>query len=314
MSTFTFHPSKWVPFTDEAAIERCRRITREQIDKHPNPDFKIRVVPDADVEFIWATDMFSRIKAAADAQRPLVMILPNPCPTYRHVARLINALRVDCTRLHLFAMDEYADQDGRIAPPSWEYGFTYAMRHYFRDRIDPALRPPESRVVGFTNENIGHYSKLIADAGGADICYSGPGWTGHLAFIEPDAPEFDAPLEEWKQMGARLVTLSPFTLAQNSLHGSFGMSGDLAAVPPRAATIRPADVIAVGSYLAGIVPLLGLALVDLGVIGRGRDHHARMGLHAALVGLFLIVGHVAMIFGMLDPTVLGAAAGGHSGH
>lgn len=76
----------------------------------------------------------------------------------------------------------------------------------------------------------------------------------------------------------------------------------------------PADVIAVGSYLAGIVPLLGLALVDLGLIGRGRDHHARMGLHAALVGLFLIVGHVAMIFGMLDPTVLGAAAGGHSGH
>ena len=57
----------------------------------------------------------------------------------------------------------------------------------------------------------------IADMGGADVCYSGPGWTGHLAFVEPDAPEFDAPLEEWKQMGPRVCTLSPFTLAQNSL-------------------------------------------------------------------------------------------------
>ncbi|MBP2311792.1 DUF6803 family protein [Azospirillum soli] len=32
-------------------------------------------------------------------------------------------------------------------------------------------------------------------------------------------------------------------------------------------------------------------------------------------GVFLIVAHVAMIFGMLDPTILsGAAAGGHSMH
>ena len=34
------------------------------------------------------------------------------------------------------------------------------------------------------------------------------------------------------------------SFAQNSLHGSFGMSGDLAAVPPKAATIGPAEVIA----------------------------------------------------------------------
>jgi glucosamine-6-phosphate deaminase len=244
MSEFSFCPSRWVPFSDVDVIERCRRISRSEIETHPNPDFRIRVVPDADVEFMWVTDMVKRIKEAADAGQRLVMILPNPCPTYRHVARLINALRIDCRRLHLFAMDEYADQDGRIAPETWEKGFTYAMKHHFLRQIDPELRPPEKQVIGFTDQNIGHYSQLIADAGGADICYSGPGWTGHLAFIEPDAPEFDAPLSEWRKMGARRVTLSPFTLAQNSLHGSFGLSGDLAAVPPRAATIGPADVIA----------------------------------------------------------------------
>jgi len=85
---------------------------------------------------------------------------------------------------------------------------------------------------------------MIADLGGADICYSGPGWTGHLAFIEPDAPEFAGDLEEWKQMGPRVCTLSPLTIAQNSMHGSFGASGDLCAVPPKAATIGPAEVIA----------------------------------------------------------------------
>ncbi len=243
MSEFTYEPSHHVPFRDKAAIARCRAITRQEIEKHPNPEFKIRVVPDADAEMLWVSDMFARLKHAAEAGQKIVMILPNPAPSYRHVARLINAARIDCRKLHVFAMDEYADQDGHIAPETWKHGFTYAMKNYLLNQIDPELRPAEKQFVGFTDANIKDYSKMIADHGGADICYSGPGWTGHLAFIEPDAPELDLPLEQWKKKGAGVVTLSPFTLAQNSLHGSFGCSGDLSAVPPKAATIGPADVI-----------------------------------------------------------------------
>ena len=141
-------------------------------------------------------------------------------------------------------MDEYADQDGNVAPESWELGFSHAMLKYFYYEIDEDLRPPREQFVCFCDIDIDDYSKKLADLGGADICYSGPGWTGHLAFIEPDAPELDAPLEEWKTFGAKIVTLSPFTIAQNSMHGCFGNSGDLCAVPPKAATIGPADVIA----------------------------------------------------------------------
>ena len=104
-------------------------------------------------------------------------------------------------------------------------------------------------MIGLTNETFKDYGKRITDLGGADICYAGPGWTGHLAFVEPDAPEVPQDLEEFKQMGPSIVTLSPFTLAQNSLHGSFGASGDIAAVPPKAATIGPADVIAARNRL-----------------------------------------------------------------
>jgi len=242
--TWSYCPSGHVPFRDVEVLERCRRIKRDQIEEHPNPEYRIKVVPDADVEWIWVTDMFRRIKSTAEAGEGVVMILPNPCPTYRHVARLVNTFRVDCSGLHAFAMDEYANEDGVIAPEDWAWGFKHAMLEHFYYRIDEDLRPPKEQFVAPTNENLDDYGKIIADAGGADVCYSGPGWTGHLAFIEPDAPEFDAPLEEWRKMGTRIVTLSPFTLAQNSLHGSFGMSGDIAAVPPKAATIGPADVIA----------------------------------------------------------------------
>ena len=65
-----------------------------------------------------------------------------------------------------------------------------------------------------------------------------------------------------------------------------------------------ADVVAVGFYLSGIVPLLGLALVDLGLIGKGRTEEGKLKLHATFVAIFLVVAHVAMIFGMLDPSLL----------
>jgi hypothetical protein len=67
----------------------------------------------------------------------------------------------------------------------------------------------------------------------------------------------------------------------------------------------PADVLAVGAYLAGVVPLAGIAALELGLLARGRDARTRLKVHATFVGVFLVVAHVAMIAGMLDPAVLG---------
>ena len=66
----------------------------------------------------------------------------------------------------------------------------------------------------------------------------------------------------------------------------------------------PADVIAVGFYLAGIIPFLGMALLELGVIAKNRDEMGKLKLHGILVGIFLVVAHVAMIFGMINPELL----------
>lgn len=243
MGSFSYSPSKWIPYRNKEVIERVRKIKREDISKHNNHDYKIRVVRDDEIEFIWVTDMFYRIKKASDEGRRLVLILPNPAHCYRKVAYLINKFRVDCKNLYTFNMDEYADEDGNIATETFPQGFMRALKNYFYYNINKELRPPENQIIGFTNKNLKDYGKMIEDLGGADACYSGPGWTGHLAFIEPDAPEFEGSLEEWKKMGSRIVTLSPFTIAQNSLHGSFGMSGDVAMVPPKAATIGPKEVI-----------------------------------------------------------------------
>jgi hypothetical protein len=64
-----------------------------------------------------------------------------------------------------------------------------------------------------------------------------------------------------------------------------------------------ADVIAVSFYLLGIIPLGGLALMGLGVIGKKGDEQASLKLHATFVAIFLVVAHVAMIFGMINPSI-----------
>lgn len=245
MNQFSYTPSKWVPFRDEKVLNKVRNIKRADIEKHPNPDFKIKVVKDSDIEFIWITDMFYRIKKSDEENKKVVMITPQPAPLYSKVAYLINKFKVNCRNLYTFNMDEYADQNGSIAPSTWPQGFMFAMLNNFYFQIDQNLRPPLDHLHGLSNENIKDYGKMISELGGADICYSGPGWTGHLAFIEPgiEGAEFEASLDDWKKMGPKVVALNPFTIAQNSLHGSFGLSGDLAAVPPKAATIGPAQVI-----------------------------------------------------------------------
>lgn len=65
------------------------------------------------------------------------------------------------------------------------------------------------------------------------------------------------------------------------------------------------DVIAVGFYLLGVVPLFGIALLEMGLIGKNKTAEEKLKLHATLVAVFLVTAHIAMIFGMLSPSVLG---------
>lgn len=239
---FSFHLASFIDFRDAAVCERVRQISREDITKHPNPDFKIRVIDDP-MEFYhaFALDIVTRIKNALDEGRRFVGIFPvGPMPQYGLAAAMINDLRIPLHHVHMFNMDEYADQDGNTAPSSWEGSFMRAMLDNFIGKIDPELRMPLSQIHIPTRENVNDYAKMIEDLGGADVCYGGIGWCGHIAFWESHlGHEFGDDIEAYKQAGPRLVELHPMTIMQNALH-SFG--GDWSWVPPKAYTIGPAQV------------------------------------------------------------------------
>ncbi len=255
-TTFDFKPADYVPFKDRELCEKLRKISGKDLEKHSNPDFNIKVMMNPHPVLI--ATLFSRIKEASEKGKKITLILGNPEPdTYIPLAQLINYFKVDCRNVHIFAMDEWADERGNIAPETYQAGFAHSMLKYLVYQIDEKLRMPLENVHYPTNKNIANYSDMITECGegGADICSSSPGWTGHMAFIDPvpdffpegfDAtgatPPTKAQLDEWLNMKARIVELHPLTVAQNSLHGVFGQSGYMADVPPKAATIGPVDV------------------------------------------------------------------------
>ena len=243
MSDFKYGLSPFIAFRDREACERVRAIPRDALAEHANPEFRIAVVDEAEDFYTrFAADFVGRVRRAADEDRDFVAILPvGPMPQYEIAARMINHERISLRRLHTFNMDEYANEDGVTAPPSWPGSFQRAMLDGFFALIDAELRPPEAQIHFPTTDAIGDYSARIEALGGADVCYGGIGWSGHIAFWEPQlGAEFEGDLEAWKAAGARLVELHPMTVMQNALH-SFG--SDWSWVPPKANTIGPREVL-----------------------------------------------------------------------
>lgn len=240
---FEYGLARFIDFRDADECDRVRRISRTELAEHPSPEFRIAITDDpADFYRSFAADLVDRIRAARDERRAFVAILPvGPVPQYELAARMINEERLPLDHVHTFNMDEYANEDGVTAPVSWEGSFQRAMQERFFALVDRELRPPESQIHFPTTQAIGDYSARLEDLGGADVCYGGIGWCGHIAFWESHlGHEFAGDLDAYKQAGARLVELHPMTIMQNALH-SFG--GDWSWVPPKANTIGPREIL-----------------------------------------------------------------------
>ncbi|HZZ93318.1 MAG TPA: DUF6803 family protein [Usitatibacter sp.] len=70
------------------------------------------------------------------------------------------------------------------------------------------------------------------------------------------------------------------------------------------------DVVAVAAYLLAGLPLVWVGALELRMVMRERSTLEKLKAHAVAIALFLVLAHVAMVFGMLDPTLGGRAAAG----
>ena len=242
---FKFKCADFYPFKNTADIARVRKIGYNEIaamnGKHPtSKSMSVNIIKNDQFEMIMLTDMLRRIIDSDRLDQKVVMIMCNPNPTYRKLAYMLRELKVNCRNVKFYMMDEWADEDGNIAPLTYKAGFGYAFQEYMLKNIKD-LGFQEKNFIYHSKENTPVFSKMLEDDGEADSVYSGPGWPGHLAFIDPVEDWYKPTMEEYLQQGAKVASLHPLTIAQNSLHGGFGRSGDISKVPPKGAMMGPRD-------------------------------------------------------------------------
>lgn len=69
------------------------------------------------------------------------------------------------------------------------------------------------------------------------------------------------------------------------------------------------DVLAVGFYLSGVIFLLPISLMELGFLFKNKSKNEKTKIHFILIGGFLVVSHIAMILGMVNPEIINHMSG-----
>lgn len=67
----------------------------------------------------------------------------------------------------------------------------------------------------------------------------------------------------------------------------------------------PIDYISIWAYVLGVIPAVLVLLQELGVIFKGPDETSKLKKHLGLMILFVLLTHLAMVFGMADPQLAG---------
>jgi glucosamine-6-phosphate deaminase len=139
-------------------------------------------------------------------------------------------------------MDEWLDWQGRPISIGHPLSFEGFLRRELYGKIDPELRLPEANIhvpSPFRPDEIGEQLERL---GGADACFGGVGYHGHVAFNEPPISRwFKVSVDELRQSLTRVVALGGDSIVVQSIQCAGGNSQ---AIPPMAVTLGMRDILA----------------------------------------------------------------------
>lgn len=206
----------------------------------------------ADFDTFMGHEIALTIQQARQAGRALVLILPvGPMGMYRWTVYFLKEWEVDCSHVHGFNMDEWADAEGNTLPPDNRGAFQFAMEQAWYGPLGKLTVPPKQRHFALKNE-LPAYADQIANlrkTGAELVTVFGIGRVCHIAFWEPHFAAEYATEADWKRQTHRLgAKLHPLTIEQNAIT-SFKSRTTL--VPAYANTIGPALFLSSDKIIGG---------------------------------------------------------------
>ncbi len=234
----------WWDYTtlDIELLKEAARITAEDLPGMSREGFTIHTYATRDEFFLAEALEYVRTFSSSTADHPRGICGPiGPTEQLPLVARIINDLEIPVRDAHFWGMDEWV-VNSREVNPDHPLSFRKADMDLCFNRIDPALRMPDSHLHFPTVDGLQEYSRSF-DTIECMVMQGGQGETKHWAFNDPpkrNGAYMDAPPspEEYRRQGARLTDLHPMTLIQNARTSG---GGTVYNVPTEALTVGPQE-------------------------------------------------------------------------
>jgi glucosamine-6-phosphate deaminase len=233
----------WWDYTtlDPKILADAAKLTAQDLEQMSRPGFQVSMYNTLEDFYLAEALEYIHAWRQATPQRPTGICGPiGPTEQLPLVARLVNSLGLNLHNGHFWGMDEWVE-NGAPVTKTHPLSFAKADMDLCFDRIDPALRMPESNLH-FPSGDLGEFSRSFDDFRCA-VMQGGQGEVKHWAFNDPPRrakPYHDAPPSpaEYQKLAARVVDLHPMTIIQNARTSG---GGQVSLVPTQAATVGPME-------------------------------------------------------------------------
>lgn len=234
------------------SIPELMSLTVEDLRARAQIPFRlVSSIPDVLADF--AHSVASEIRMRNGLGEPTCLILPvGPIAQYPILVDICNRERISWRNVHVFQMDEWLDWQARPVGPDHPLSFEGFLRREVFGKLDPGLTIPGSQYHvpdPFRPDEIG---EQLEKAGGADVCYGGIGYHGHVAFNDPPLSRwYRISVEQLRNSLTRVVALGSDSILVQSI-GCAG--GNPEAIPPMAVTLGMREILSarkIRLYCAG---------------------------------------------------------------
>lgn len=241
-SLSTVAPDWWDYTTlDRELLDDAAKLTAKDIEGMGRDGFNIKFYDT--VEDFYLAEALEYITSwqQATEDNPVGICGPiGPTEQLPLVARMVNELNINLKHCHFWGMDEWV-VDGKEADMDFPLGFAKADMDLCFNKIKPELRMPLENLH-FPGYDTSEYIESWNHARCA-VIQGGQGEIKHWAFNDPlkrEGKYKDVPptVEEYRQLGTRVVDLHPMTLIQNARTSGGGVVQN---VPLQAITVGPQE-------------------------------------------------------------------------
>lgn len=170
----------------------------------------------------------------AKGEKTVIICPVGPIGQYPIFAKKVNDRNIDLKNCWFINMDEYLVGDDETIPYENPLSFKATMDRVLYSQIRAELLMPESQRLFPQPKKEAEIDELFDTLGKVDLCLTGVGINGHIAFNEPPKATDAITDEEYKNCGTRCADIATETIVNN---GANKLRGALDIFPKRCITL-----------------------------------------------------------------------------